>query len=545
MSSVAELMEDVHQRRALLSDMNSISAIVGLLSSPNLKTQAKAASALAALSQEEQAREVLYRLGTLSHVIRSLAASNLRQEPGAPNGGALDADTAAARTDGARRRRLRRGQALLRHAAHHHPALRRHAHARGRPFVTAHAARAITSLSHSEPNRDALRDAGALPRMAALLLHEDEQVQQCAVQAVANLGVDANDAKTFLASGWHLSLISLSRRTPRTCRRPPRCAGQPLLRRRLPPVDRRRRGAPADPAAAPRACAPGTAVRALAIMSHQLMSAEVAADDPAATEFVTAIFDAAALPQLLGVLAAPKASDPTSAAIAERRLVAALLPCRTSRAATGRCAPAWSRAAPSPRSSLAPRVPLAARRRPHRGRRRRLGHPRQPSARAGRRGGAAAGGRRRGAHPAAPRRKPRWSRRRCAPSATSRATRPRRRCSRRRCPAALAATKPAEHAAPGSSIASGRSPTFTSASPKPSPPPRRSPPPRSPPPPSPTRRCSGPPPGCSAPWPSATRRAPARRRRGPRSARCGGGARRRQSPYAAEARPRELPTCSA
>ena len=45
--------------------------------------------------------------------------------------------------------------------------------------------------------------------MAALLLHEDEQVQQCAVQAVANLGVDANDAKTFLASGWHLSLISL------------------------------------------------------------------------------------------------------------------------------------------------------------------------------------------------------------------------------------------------------------------------------------------------------------------------------------------------
>ena len=36
---------------------------------------------------------MLYRLGTLSHVIRSLAASNLRQEPGAPNGGALDADT--------------------------------------------------------------------------------------------------------------------------------------------------------------------------------------------------------------------------------------------------------------------------------------------------------------------------------------------------------------------------------------------------------------------------------------------------------------------
>ena len=45
--------------------------------------------------------------------------------------------------------------------------------------------------------------------MAGLLLHDEEAVQQCAVQAVANLGVDASDAKTFLASGWHLSLISL------------------------------------------------------------------------------------------------------------------------------------------------------------------------------------------------------------------------------------------------------------------------------------------------------------------------------------------------
>ena len=79
----------------------------------------------------------------------------------------------------------------------------------GEATVVTHAARAITSLSHSEPNRDALRDAGALPRMAGLLLHDDEAVQQCAVQAVANLGVDASDAKVFLASGWHLSLISL------------------------------------------------------------------------------------------------------------------------------------------------------------------------------------------------------------------------------------------------------------------------------------------------------------------------------------------------
>ena len=34
-------------------------------------------------------------------------------------------------------------------------------------------------------------------------------MQQCAVQAVANLGVDATDAPSFLASGWHLALISL------------------------------------------------------------------------------------------------------------------------------------------------------------------------------------------------------------------------------------------------------------------------------------------------------------------------------------------------
>ena len=49
----------------------------------------------------------------------------------------------------------------------------------GEATVVTHAARAITSLSHSEPNRDALRDAGALPRMAGLLLHDDEAVQQC------------------------------------------------------------------------------------------------------------------------------------------------------------------------------------------------------------------------------------------------------------------------------------------------------------------------------------------------------------------------------
>ena len=68
-------------------------------------------------------------------------------------------------------------------------------------------------------------------------------------------------------------------------------------------------------------------MRALAIMSHQLMSADVPLDDPATADFLSAVFDAAALPQLLSVLAAgtTPAADAASGAIAERRLVAALL----------------------------------------------------------------------------------------------------------------------------------------------------------------------------------------------------------------------------
>jgi len=58
--------------------MNSISAIVGLLSSSNEGTQQNAAKALAALAEEESARETLYRLGTLSHIIRQLSAANSR-----------------------------------------------------------------------------------------------------------------------------------------------------------------------------------------------------------------------------------------------------------------------------------------------------------------------------------------------------------------------------------------------------------------------------------------------------------------------------------
>ena len=72
-----------------------------------------------------------------------------------------------------------------------------------------HAASAVMSLSRAESNRDALREAGALRKMAELLLHSDESVQQNAVQCVANLGVDASDAKAFMAAGWHRSLTSL------------------------------------------------------------------------------------------------------------------------------------------------------------------------------------------------------------------------------------------------------------------------------------------------------------------------------------------------
>ena len=49
--TLAALLEDVHQRGALLADLNSISAIVGLLNSPNEGTQQNAAKALAALAE--------------------------------------------------------------------------------------------------------------------------------------------------------------------------------------------------------------------------------------------------------------------------------------------------------------------------------------------------------------------------------------------------------------------------------------------------------------------------------------------------------------
>ena len=282
--SVAELMEDVHQRRALLSDMNSISAIVQLLSSPNLKTQASAAAALAALSQEDQAREVLYRLGTLSHVIRSLAASNLRQEPGAPHAAPPDAETAASRVSMVRVVAAfaadKRYSDMLRITIQPLVAML----STSDPTVIAHAAMALTSLSHSEPNRDALRDAGALQRMASLLLHDDGMVQQCACQAVANLGVDANDAKTFLSSGWHLSLISLLSAQSDDVQ-----AAAAAVLGNLSTSPDFRTAIVADGALqpilqllhAPALPTSTAAVRALAIMSTQLMSPEVPPGDKA------------------------------------------------------------------------------------------------------------------------------------------------------------------------------------------------------------------------------------------------------------------------
>jgi len=202
-AAIATLLDDVHQRKALLADMNSVSAIVGLLSSPNESTQQHAAAALAALAEESSAREDLYRLGTLSHIIRTLTASNLRPD----NAG--DAAGASARVS------MLRVVAAFAQDSRYCNMLRITIQPlvamleSGCTPILAHAALAVMALSRSESNRDALRDAGAMRRMAELLLHPDERVQSSAVQCVANLGVDASDAVIFMSSGWHLSLTSL------------------------------------------------------------------------------------------------------------------------------------------------------------------------------------------------------------------------------------------------------------------------------------------------------------------------------------------------
>jgi len=345
-SSIGELLEDTHQRRALLADMNSLSSVVSLLSSSNMVTQQNAAKALAALAQEEAAREVLYRLGTLSHVIRSISAANARRE-GA--GGGTDAAEDASRVS-----MLRvvaafaadpRYTNMLRITIQPLVALLASSDA----DAVHHAALAITSLSRSEPNRDALRDAGALCRMFELLLHVDSTVQEAAVQCIANLGVEATAAVTFLRAGWHLPLISL---LSSDCYETNAAAAAVLGN--LACSSDFRAALIADGALqpilqllhAPSLPARTAAVRALAIMTQQLMSAIVPKDDPAASDLVDALFDTAAVPKLLQVLTDSATDAPThgataaesgdlqdahattvrtTAATAERQLIAVLL----------------------------------------------------------------------------------------------------------------------------------------------------------------------------------------------------------------------------
>lgn len=291
--SLAVLLEDVHQRRALLADMNSVSAIVGLLSSGNVATQHNASAAMAALAEEPSAREVLYRLGTLSHIIRSLAATNSRegQEAGFDAARISMVQVVAAFADDARycnmlRITIQPLVAML---------------ATSNTTVLHYAAQAVTSLSRSESNRDALRDAGALQRMAENLLHADEAVRQSAVQCVANLGVDASDAKDFLAAGWHLSLISLlSVATPEvqgaaaavlgSLSAAPEFRATLMTDGALQPIIQLLH-VPSLPTRT-------AAVRALAIISQQLMSTALPRDDPCCAQFIEAFFDANPLPLL-------------------------------------------------------------------------------------------------------------------------------------------------------------------------------------------------------------------------------------------------------
>ena len=70
---MGELLQDVHQRRALLSDMNSVSAIVALLSSPNLATQHNAAVRDARERLREHA-QLVGKGAVLAFEVRDVAA---------------------------------------------------------------------------------------------------------------------------------------------------------------------------------------------------------------------------------------------------------------------------------------------------------------------------------------------------------------------------------------------------------------------------------------------------------------------------------------
>ena len=174
--------------------------------------------------------------------------------------------------------------------------------------VVSYAAHAVASLARSEPNRDALREAGAMRRMSELLLHTEESVQEHAVQAVANLGVDMSDALTYLRAGWHLPLIALLSAPSFDT-----SAAAAAVLGSLACSSDFRVALMADGALqpilqllhAPSLPARTAAVRALAIMAQQLMSPAIPMDDPTANELVDALFDTAAVPKLLEVLIEP------------------------------------------------------------------------------------------------------------------------------------------------------------------------------------------------------------------------------------------------
>ena len=325
-SSLGELLQDVHQRRALLSDMNSVSAIVGLLSSTNLATQQNAAVALAALCQEGAAREVLYRQGTLSHVIRSLTAANVRQEDGGSTTPSEDAARVSMLRIVAAFDADERYCTMLRITIQPLVALLGKADI----AVLTHAAQAVMSLSRPESNRDALRDAGTTRRLSELLLHSEAAVQESAVQGIANLGVEAADAAVFLSSGWHLPLISLLSAASFEVQ-----AAAAAVLGSLACAVEFRQALMSDGALqpilqllhAPALPTRTAAVRALAIMSQQLMHPSLDPADPSVLQLVEAVFDTATLPKLLDVLS----ETPAIAAAAddgdtgERQLIAVLL----------------------------------------------------------------------------------------------------------------------------------------------------------------------------------------------------------------------------
>lgn len=72
--AIADLAADPTHRRALLSDVASVSSIVGILSADNAATQQCAADAVLAFAEEASAREVLYGMGIVGQLIRLLTA---------------------------------------------------------------------------------------------------------------------------------------------------------------------------------------------------------------------------------------------------------------------------------------------------------------------------------------------------------------------------------------------------------------------------------------------------------------------------------------